>query len=296
MSVQEVIRIPGWSGSEDLEGNDTVSVPLLVSCSSIHDGPFVVSQSPLVPTLGSVYRIGNDVIPYLFCKKRTYKHMTKVQGDNDTKQGCVYSVTCEFGRLAPFENRNAEPDTSDPFGVEMYTENVSYEFLTDIEGNQVANSAGEPFVQVPTENRETPVVVLTRRENKNPYPKISQYKNTTNSTAIFGEDEYQWLISIRASWNGKHWRTSYTFKQYPFPIGDWRDVEILDRGLNEDDGDGGLKPILENGVPVSSPKLLDGLGAKLVEGNDPEYITYPRREAKDWASLRIPDFSKKTAS
>ena len=161
---------------------------------------------------------------------------------------------------------------------------VSFEFedipfTHDIQtGAPVVNSAGMPFNPPAHRRRKIPVFSYTRKENKDPLPKIIAFTNTVSGTFL--------MDSITAKCDGKSWTVTYNIKQ---KVEGWA-VQLLDTGFYQRMPNGMLVPIFDElGLPLSEPAKLDGYGQALPDQSMPGVNVGPFNKymAASFAALGI---------
>jgi hypothetical protein len=295
MGIIKTTRRYGCEGSYTLGGDADAKILLGVYVDSLEDDPFtILTNATYLPQLGDNYNWDGTVVVGLVLKHPKAKFEKKfMSGDpSGLEQGALWGITLEYGLPDSTSNTGETPSVDDTFTYNISFEQVTYDFLVDLAGDPVANSAGQPFIGGHQETKETTVVTIGRRENGNPYAGIQLYNNTTNNAIIFSEDAYMWHLAVTASLTTSgYYDVVYVLKKYPFDEGDWRTVEILDQGLEEISGTGSVPILGKNGTPISEPVPLDGAGGVLASGDPAEYLPYIRRVATTFATLAIPDFS-----
>jgi hypothetical protein len=169
----------------------------------------------------------------------------------------------------------------------------------DINGSAVVNSANDYFD--PPIEIEDPRVTLSFVRNEpvfNP-ARAYAYRNAINTDSFLGCDPLtvkvtqisgvrqwdQYLSSINyGGASGFYWTVTYEFEFNP----DKWTFKILDQGMRKiDTATGQQAQILESGIPISSPKLLDGNGQPIEPGDDPVFLEFHLFPEKEFGGLMI---------
>lgn len=160
-------------------------------------------------------------------------------------------------------------------------------FEKDADGDEVLNSANDPFEPAPTRFKSN--VVLTVKVNAATFSGSTAlgYCNKTNSDTFQGADPGTLLLSIESAVTqehdatGSYWAITYQMEYDP----DGWDLEILDAGMRQLDDQGEKTNILIKGREVTTPQLLDGAGEVLAKGANPEYLDFKRYERIAFSGL-----------
>ncbi len=135
------------------------------------------------------------------------------------------------------------------------------------------------------------VLTITRNEEDFDPTAEDVYAFTLNQDEIFGYDPGQGRlepIEAEEAYEGakRFWKKTYVIKFRTRPF-DWH-YRPLDQSLVEPDGSGGLRPILKDGMAISTPLLFDGNGNKIDPlTEDPFYFDFQLYQEKDWSALDL---------
>ena len=151
---------------------------------------------------------------------------------------------------------------------------------TDLNGKPVLNTAGDPYDPPKTINIPNQMMVVVRNEAIYQTGYANLYRNSINSdsfggaSALFCKNTAITPKNIFHQDIGWYYQVTYEFEMLnPRNAADkygWRS-NLLDVGLRKLDVNGNLVPITLNGIPVTSPVLLDGVGHPLAVGGTPVY-------------------------
>jgi hypothetical protein len=161
--------------------------------------------------------------------------------------------------------------------------------VIDQNGLAYVNSAGDPFDPPIEVDDSRPVLQLKRNEPTFDYTLPLVYKDAINADPFLGISpgscKCQAINSVGPQFeNGVlYWEVTYEFE---IRLEGWN-LQVLDRGyryLNS----GALTPILINGLPCTTPRLLDGAGGVLSVGGTPKYRTFTPYPSLPFAPLNLP--------
>lgn len=230
-------------------------------------------------SLGSAYSTSAESDLWARC--------TSIDAEEVNADGCQWVVTFEFG---PFDIiRNTENPLDAPVKIEWGWMQFEETVDEDINGNQVVNSAGDPFDPPLVRDQSRPLVTIIKNQPTFSAALVQQYKDATNSDAFGGAGPYTWKCSnITGSQEyhpacGLYWPTKYEFA---FEANGWK-TEILDAGLRQLDGSGGRKAIVgSDGQPVTSPVPLDN-GEPLAPNASPSYLSFQVYKVQAFGALGL---------
>ena len=213
----------------------------------------------------------------------------------------MFEVTVEYTGI---QIKKVDPE--EPFspnfslstGVQTGQEPIHY----DIDGNVIANSAGDIFSDPVIAETETSNFSITRTEYVNPISKQREYSDRygiVNETAIWGYRARTLRLTITSSYSIQSgWDVTYNFL---YKSETW-DYTTLDRGFDEliasDPQQPGVRiksPILvdDNGspVPITSPAALDGNG-KRTANELAAKLSFVRCAERDFTLLGLPNIDQ----
>jgi hypothetical protein len=169
----------------------------------------------------------------------------------------------------------------------------------------VANSARDPFDTPVQEDEYRPTIVIERNRSTHNAALAQSVRNTVNASAITVAGiligERQGLIKqfgARAAYeNG----TTFVRERIVIELAPSHVRYVLDRGFRvltpaAVPGPTGVtfqipgKALItdQQGLPITSPELLDGGGGILPEGSPPVFLEFNTKRAASWAGLNLP--------
>lgn len=204
--------------------------------------------------------------------------VNNISSDQDSEDGRDWKVVATYG---PYEVRTPldEPPKID-WSYEQRTEIIE----RDVFGQAILNSAKDPYQDPVEVDRVRPVLTIVRNEPSFDAALAYEYCNAINATPFFGcgpgcvklSDTSSSWTALASLPDGGYWTTTYKFQ---FSLTGF-DKIILDRGFRKIVSTTGKKEnILIQGVPVTEPVLLNGLGEPLPQDAGPMYgiyFVYPR--------------------
>lgn len=182
----------------------------------------------------------------------------------------VWHVTITYDSITVSE---PNPTSRPP---EISCDSQTYELPIDVDFTSldITNSAGDyydPPVMVPTFLRTITVVVFM-----DPFASLAatNYENKTNSSTWHGGAAQTWLctkVGFVSVYEGDDlfYKTTFQFLYNPAT----HKRLVLNQGFNYLDGST-KKPIIKEGVPVSSPQPLDTDGSVLDPSDPPHWYEY----------------------
>jgi hypothetical protein len=159
----------------------------------------------------------------------------------------------------------------------------------DTDGNAILNSAGDYFDPPVTRDDSRPILRIQRNEKEFDPDTAFKYKDAVNKDPFFGADPGTVKcadIQAELSFNndvGWFYACTYEFEYNP----DGWEKQILDMGLKYLDATDTLVPVMEKGIPATSPVLLDGGGGILASGDDPVFLKFKVYPEVDFAPLNL---------
>lgn len=210
---------------------------------------------------------------------------SSMKRDDVSGEKCyVWKVTVDYSK----------PESSDDAGnqqaarIDASTESVDVALACDLDGRWNTNSAGEWFSDPLIFKQPNRVWSFQRREYYNPEQKASWFLYRLNQNAIWGCDPYTlYCREIRTSHSCSdiYWDVTY---EIAFRIDGWL-IRKADCGYCTL-SDGALWRILnDDGSPLETPKLLNGYGQILSDGQPPVYRDYRCNGLNDFSKLELPD-------
>jgi hypothetical protein len=164
-----------------------------------------------------------------------------------------------------------------------------YETIIDRDqtGAAVVNSTGDPFDPPLTSEDPRPSLTIVRNEATIDWGLLYMYRNAVNSDFFWGAPPTyvkvsriapkrmwnQYLANFGITPGGFYWSVTYEFQFNPQG---WH-AFVLDQGMRKLVM-GKPQQIAFNGIPITSPALLDGAGGVLPASGTPvfkEFIIYP---------------------
>lgn len=166
----------------------------------------------------------------------------------------------------------------------------------DADGNAILNAAHEPFDPPPAMDIKDTLLRIKRNEAAfDPDTKLT-FDDTTNQHVFWGGKPGRARMAIPAAdkvnASPSYWKVLYeiTFRmRTPVGVTDEKAWyrRILNQGYRYLDGDGVSHPILEDGQPISQPKLLAADGSILASDADPVWLEFKKYPPTDWGLLGL---------
>lgn len=195
-----------WGLSIDEEGHRTYFIEFLVEVSSMRDGPALVSLTPGLPVVGSVWIVGNDFDVWAWCypTMKVSRHQTP-KGES----GVWWKVRKTFSTKPLFrcqdesvEDPLLEPDRISG-GFVKYTQEVS----KDRNGTEITSSSHEPIrgPQVEFDNNR-PTVRISQNVSSLGLDVFTPMIDTVNDRPLWGLAARKIKLS-NVPWERKTWGT-----------------------------------------------------------------------------------------
>lgn len=277
------------SASADEQGNYRRRA-FRVVCNAVSDGPSIAIQASGLPTVGDNFP-GSTTI-----KCRSI-------GEPESPDRLVYIFTFDYSDVS---NSTSGTATVDPnplnrpadieWGGTPYRVSVERDVETD---EPFVNSAGDPYDTQLEEEQERPLCIIERNVSSHSVATANSLRNTVNSASItvagetIGEREgLMKRISARAAYEGG---VSYIRERIEIELAPSHVRQVLDRGYRIRNVVSG--PVFQmeatqitdsNGLPITTPALLNGSGGVLAASGTPVYRAFNTKVATSWASLSLP--------
>lgn len=239
--------------------------------------------------------------------------------DPSSEDGCEWIVTLDYG---PVPNVPETPLQEAPL-LSIDGREIEVPVTTDVAGNLIVNSAGDPFDPPITRSEDRIILTVSRNEASQAYADqyfldtglvypgwvfnfdtIKQIANKVNVAPFLGYGPHKVkglrprVVRNHHPMVGWYWSVTYYFeiKDEDFVIGEGEGAEtvgsgwdrvVLDAGYRTKDGSE-LNMITIDGQPIQEPALLDGEGQRLDAGEDPVYMAFALNEEMDFNMLGLP--------
>ncbi len=270
MSVVSIEIVAGRSSKLDENLVRTYSLPLQVKTDDRDDGGQIV-QSAVASYLGgmySLYSVGNDEDLGAKLHNIDVKEKERLQGS-----GSVWDVTAEYAtdKIEKNDNPLNEPAR---FSLDWAQHESVVE--KDIDGNPIANTVGDLFVDPPlTKDDSRPVLTISKNYAASLFNALcgimEEYKDVVSSDTFLGRDAGKWKM---ANITTGDLQTKNDIEYYKL---------TLQMQLNKD---GWAPSILNRGhrflgpfgathdFPKKEIRNLNEDGTPLQSGDDPHYIDF----------------------
>lgn len=168
--------------------------------------------------------------------------------------------------------------------------------LTPSEAKPILNSAGDPFDPPLGMPVSLPVLRVTRNERRYSPGKAYSYAWAYNLDPFMGvAPGYALMLPWRAQRitenNFTYWRVMREVKFRFEPWGSWKETYVLDAGLRElvyEDEEWKRRNITDSdGMPATTPMLLDGAGRRLKADKPAVYLAFRIYKAAKFAALKL---------
>jgi hypothetical protein len=296
MAVVSVIEQPQGEGSQDRLYQRRYTRNFKVLCNDVRDGPVVIRSATTgsppvlrIPGIGNSYYVSaTEVDRWSFVENVVCTRAEK------TSAGCYWIARVEYG---PYDASTYPADPIE-WPIDLQWDRVEYDEIcvVDINGNPVANSAGQPFDPPITRQMSKGILRITRNEADYD-PKLADlYSDCINSDTFMGRDPYTVKVSgipgvIKTNPQGGYYAAvTYTFE---FDKKKWKKFP-LDIGLQELDGSTPpkLRKLLDDqGQPISDPAKLDGSGHQLPSNGTPVFLEFDVYDEVNFGTAFHFDFS-----
>jgi hypothetical protein len=270
MAIVSVVEIPdGRGGGDSLKksmGSRKHTRSFRVTTSSNYDGSHEVLLA--LQNLGSVHPTDSSA----YCQSR--------KADPDGKSKKVWIARLEYST----DRTATENPLADPAVIEWDTDSRMEPFFRDINGDVIANSAGEPFEDTVKDDVSFWTITITKNISYMP-TWIDTYRDAVNSDAVLidGKVIAAGTAKIKKIHVGK-WqvRNNIPYRELNLVIkiqDSWKKY-VLDQGLHCVMASGPLAGTLffcMDGVGsfATKPMLLDGSGGQLsVPLDDPSHAVF----------------------
>lgn len=200
----------------------------------------------------------------------------------------LWSVTARFSYATPHKVPEIDPVRDDPdvsLGVIKYID----DFLVDVNGDPVRNSAGDPFAN-PLGIQRSYIMRRVTRNERNFNIQFLQFVNTINGDDYGIEgigQSYMNDISV----SPRQYRGAFPFVRVSYEtwirFQGW-DVEAIDSGVNFLTDQGERRHIVDaEGQKAAGPVNLDGSGGVQPPNDDPVLLAFPGYESTNWSILNL---------
>jgi len=249
----------------------------LVSSSTTADNHLTVLGTTGLPVVGvtaSPTGVG-------ICKTKKAKR--------DAKNQFLWRVTCEFSSEIDERQNNYNPATDPVTWLPIYEtkfERMQEVVTQDVDGDPIANSAGQPFPSGMTITRMIPVWEFFQFEASTVTDEqIIDRNETVNNATFKGRAAKTLLLTVMSSVVGFYYGSRRRLTQYSlrYNVDNWRHKRLdvgeayLDAGV--------LTPYLVDGKLIMGG--LDGSGGKVADGDPPAILEFDRYPAISFSFLRV---------
>lgn len=267
MAILSVTELPERSGSLNQKNERTYRRVFQVESDLTTEAAYDVraAVASVTGTIGASY--GSDPLAFLidFAEQQT------------SEDGLTWEVTVSYGKLEIEEPDPTERDIDVSWNFTQFQRSLE----RDVNGKPIRNSANDPFGEALVRDDSRPVLTISRNESSFSPALAWFYRDATNADTFWGAPRGTCKVSnISATLQrdqefGEFWRVTYEFH---FNQAGWSD-RVLDQGYNELVGGEPKKIKDSEGLPITEPALLDGVGGKLAADDSPvfrRFEKYPR--------------------
>jgi hypothetical protein len=284
-SVSEIFKGRGFSG--DARGTSTYARVWRV----ITDGRKTGSQAvrDAVPVyVGDAYEIGSGSDAWY--EVDVFAIAARKRGEPEGEDGKTWLVTVDYESLNAESIAGIGDPTLQPPKFAWSSNRFQGPTDFDVSGNVIRNSAGDPFNPPAFRDASRPMLRVTRAELSFDDAVAVLYRDSINADLFFGHASGTAKcheIAGEDSWHntiGRYWLVTRDFE---FDFDGWN-KPFIDMGLRSKapGSFGDREQILADGVPITSPVLLNGDGRplKAYEVNDGVFYTldYPLYVERDF--------------
>lgn len=281
VSVKE--QFEGRDTSQGIKRERTYKRVFDVLTDDPRTGGFAV-RAALGIVIGDPYQLGVDGVD-AWAEGDTGAFATSIRAAVSSDDGRTWRAEVDYG---PYDPETTTSPLDEP--EEVSWDGVTFEVPVDYDadGTAIVNSAGDPYDPPVIREDDRPVLTIVRNELEFDPDLSDLYRGSTNSATFFGRAagtvkmlpiraQRLWSANLQLN-NGFYWRVTYTFH---INKDGWK-KKLLDQGYQEVVS-GNRKKILVDGLPVSSPQLLNGSGAKLAVGGTPVYKEFTVHKPRDFS-------------
>lgn len=277
VSVTELIE--GRESTRGTEGKRTYSRSFHVLTDDKDDGPRTVRTAAGIPNMYAPYSVGNDTdLGALVISK----NVSPVEG-----QTKLWRVEVEYSSELPEQTEEEEDDENplnQPARWQWGFRTVQRVVREDLNGDLIANKAGQVFDPPLQVEEYRPVLTVTRNEASFNIALASDYVGAINSDNFLGvAPKYARLTNLGASSAKADSGGTYVEVNYEieFARDPWNPVKLPNIGFMELDDDGNLVNARDNDEEFANePVKLDADGKRLADGAKAipvEFDIYPER-------------------
>ncbi len=236
-----ILRGPGiglrtWSMSRDSIGHREYKVTSQVEVTSAADGPATVAQCPGLPRVFTLWRIGNDIDIWAWC--RPDMDIKPASGISEGEPIQFYHVTQTFStkpteRNNPEANKDQQDPLAEPQKVSGSFAKRQEEAFVDRFGSQIVNSAFEqirgPLVEF---ERNSPTIKIEQNWPTLDLDVIATMVDRVNDRPLWGLPRRCWRLT-NFSWERLFHGQSYVYYKRSFEFESryetW-DRDVMDEG------------------------------------------------------------------
>jgi hypothetical protein len=299
MAIIEVNQVRCLSGGEDSQGNRTASVLYQVITDSISDGMKTILASEDLPQRNDHYTFQDEEDTQLFLSNRE-----AVLREPD-KSRCLWNVTCTFTSRPTGGDSDKEENNGNPLDMRpkmsTYTSKDRKAILSDLDGQVIASSAGEPYDPVQEIDNTRVYFRIVRNVLESNAEWNTRWKDKVNSDAWGGfpagslKVETPGTVSVLYMGDG----TPYYEETWEFAIAefdeenqvykDWK-IRLYDYGMYQIVDGERFNLVDQDGEWLTSAAFLDGAGVVLGIGDPPvELPAFRVYESRSFAVLNLPE-------
>lgn len=271
----------------------------LVECSSVADGPVIVTSAIGLPRLGQRYLFGNEL--------HRFARVIDISPKRKAENSPLWEVSVDYETPDPKDGEQKDGQSENPT-IELPEVSTSFEdfelpitkfYNIDTEEIQAPKASNGEIYDPPLMRRESRLVLtISRNEDLySPHPATSiLYQNCVNSDRFWSAAPGQVICKgITAARQTKQLANGSVFAylkvSYTFQFARTWDLEQLDHGnFYKDDMAPDAPKIFftsVEGFPIKG--LLDGAGGKLPDGEDPVYQIYRPYRRLPYRLLNLPN-------
>lgn len=272
-----VVEIEGTSGRIDIQYKRYYTRKFLVTATQ-PIGPATARQA-----LQTYQNVGIGAYYKTPLESDEFAWVTSIAEEMQNKDSYSYILTVEYG---PFDPRIVENPLNRPLDISWDGEVYQEYYDVDVEGNNVVNSAGDPFDPPAQRDRSRSTMTIVRNEASFDQNTADALADCVNSDIFMGAQPGNakvMPISAKCVFDpiaGLYWTVTYKFA---FNKNGWQ-ASILDAGLRQiDPSTQKLAQILVEGTPATTPVPLSN-GVVLAQNAEPVYLSFSPYSPIDFAT------------
>lgn len=299
-SVVEVIPIPPDSGGIDADSGGAYTLKYRVQMDGVYaDHTAVIAATDgttAIPDFGTTHPV--DTTTVVVSKQAT--------PDDESPDWWTVTVAYKVPTTNPSPPESPDPPTTASGGggtispIPNQKQSIKWlrkpkAFETDIAGDDVKNSAGDPYDPPPQDEALYAEFTVIRTQADFDTRWMDDYRNARNHAAFefAGKtwDEHTLRITdISAEWpagsSGNGWQVTIVI--LADTTGDEHDIALLDAGFRYLDGATRKRFVdAETGTPSTQPRRLDGAGAALAAASPNVFNYFRTGPYVDFKNLRL---------